>query len=124
VRGLFIALGYPLAAATALALLCTEYDREAFDREGTRYSISIGPRLVMESPPERGLLGHCTDEQLSHAGVHTSALLLLRARRTEDALQQALTNFRRKLPIMCWTCGRAMRLPCPCFTLSRCCLGF
>jgi RNA-directed DNA polymerase len=56
VRGLFIALGYPFAAATTLALLCTEYDREAFDRDGTRYYISIGPRhLVQGAPTSPGL---------------------------------------------------------------------
>ncbi len=56
VRGLFIALGYPFAVASTLALLCTEYDRESFDRSGTRYYISVGPRhLVQGAPTSPGL---------------------------------------------------------------------
>ena len=56
VRGLFIALGYPFAVAATLALLCTEYNREPFDRNGTRYYISIGPRhLVQGAPTSPGL---------------------------------------------------------------------
>lgn len=56
VRGLFIALGYTFSVASTLALLCTEYDRESFDRNGTRYSISIGPRhLVQGAPTSPGL---------------------------------------------------------------------
>jgi RNA-directed DNA polymerase len=51
VRGLFIALGYSFAVASALALLCTEYDREEFLRDGTRYFISIGPRHLVQGAP-------------------------------------------------------------------------
>jgi hypothetical protein len=51
VRGLFVALGYPYAVASALALLCTEYAREPFDRDGTRYYISIGPRHLVQGAP-------------------------------------------------------------------------
>jgi retron-type reverse transcriptase len=51
VRGLFIALGYSFAVASALALLCTEYDREEFVREGTRYFISVGPRHLVQGAP-------------------------------------------------------------------------
>lgn len=51
VRGLFIALGYPFAVAATLALLCTEYDREAFNRDGTRYYISIGQRYLVQGAP-------------------------------------------------------------------------
>ena len=51
VRGLFIALGYPFAVASALALLCTEYDREEFERDGTRYFISVGPRHLVQGAP-------------------------------------------------------------------------
>ncbi len=54
VRGLFITLGYSYAVASALALLCTEYDRVAYEREGKRYFISVGPRhLVQGAPPAR-----------------------------------------------------------------------
>jgi RNA-directed DNA polymerase len=51
VRGMLIALGYPFAVAAALALLCTEYDRETFEREGTRYFISVGPRHLVQGAP-------------------------------------------------------------------------
>jgi RNA-directed DNA polymerase len=56
VRGLFISLGYSFAVASALALLCTEYEREPFERDGTTYFISIGPRhLVQGAPTSPGL---------------------------------------------------------------------
>src|SRR5262249_3086559 len=52
VRGLFLALGYPYAVAAALALLCTEYDREPFEREGgERYYVSVGPRHLVQGAP-------------------------------------------------------------------------
>ncbi len=46
--------------------------------------------VATEAPPALGLLDHCTDEQLRHVGVSEPALALLRACRTEDALQEAL----------------------------------
>lgn len=56
VRGLFISLGYSYPVAATLALLCTEYDREAFTRAGTRHYVSIGPRhLVQGAPTSPGL---------------------------------------------------------------------
>jgi RNA-directed DNA polymerase len=51
VRGLFVALGYPFPVAAALALLCTEYDREVFERDGTRYFVSDGPRHLVQGAP-------------------------------------------------------------------------
>ncbi len=51
VRGMLIALGYPFAVAAALALLCTEYDREEFTYEGKRYFISVGPRHLVQGAP-------------------------------------------------------------------------
>jgi RNA-directed DNA polymerase len=51
VRGLFIALGYPFSVAATLALLCTEYDREPFERDGTRYYVSVGPRHLVQGAP-------------------------------------------------------------------------
>jgi RNA-directed DNA polymerase len=51
VRGMLIALGYPFAVASALALLCTEYDREEFDYTGKRYFISVGPRHLVQGAP-------------------------------------------------------------------------
>ncbi|HEY7123672.1 MAG TPA: reverse transcriptase family protein [Ktedonobacterales bacterium] len=51
VRGLFLSLGYPFSVAATLALLCTEYDREPFERDNTRYFISIGPRYLVQGAP-------------------------------------------------------------------------
>jgi retron-type reverse transcriptase len=51
VRGLFIALGYPFAVASTLALLCTEYEREPFDRDGTRHYVTLGPRHLVQGAP-------------------------------------------------------------------------
>jgi retron-type reverse transcriptase len=51
VRGLFVALGYSYAVASALALLCTEYDRQPFDRDGERFYISVGPRHLVQGAP-------------------------------------------------------------------------
>ncbi len=56
VRGLFLSLGYSFSVASTLALLCTEYEREPFGRDETRYYISIGPRhLVQGAPTSPGL---------------------------------------------------------------------
>src|SRR5262249_43497285 len=47
VRGLFIALGYSFAVSSALALLCTEYERiPAVVEDLVRY-VSIGPRYLI-----------------------------------------------------------------------------
>jgi RNA-directed DNA polymerase len=51
VRGLFIALGYPFSVAATLALLCTEYEREPFERDGARYYVSVGPRHLVQGAP-------------------------------------------------------------------------
>jgi RNA-directed DNA polymerase len=51
VRGVFIVHGYSYAVASTLALLCTEYDREPFDREGERFHVSVGPRHLVQGAP-------------------------------------------------------------------------
>jgi retron-type reverse transcriptase len=51
VRGVFIAHGYSYTVASTLALLCTEYDREPFDREGERFYVSVGPRHLVQGAP-------------------------------------------------------------------------
>jgi|GEM_PF-5908209 len=51
VRGFFITTGYSFSVASALALLCTEYERDSFEREGTTYYISIGPRHLAQGAP-------------------------------------------------------------------------
>ncbi|HEV7129116.1 MAG TPA: reverse transcriptase family protein, partial [Ktedonobacterales bacterium] len=42
---------YSFTVAATLALLCTEHEREPFDRDGTRYHISIGPRYLVQGAP-------------------------------------------------------------------------
>jgi RNA-directed DNA polymerase len=37
--------------ASTLALLCTEYDREPFDRDGEQLYISVGPRHLVQGAP-------------------------------------------------------------------------
>jgi RNA-directed DNA polymerase len=51
VRGLFIALGYSYAVASTLALLCTEHERELFERDDRRHFISVGPRCLPQGAP-------------------------------------------------------------------------
>jgi retron-type reverse transcriptase len=51
VRGALIAHGYPFAVASALALLCTEYDREPYEHEGVKFFISVGPRHLVQGAP-------------------------------------------------------------------------
>lgn len=58
VRGLFIALGYSYAVASTLALLCTEYDRQPFERDGERYFISVGPRHLVQGAPSSPALAN------------------------------------------------------------------
>lgn len=75
VRGLFISLGYSFSVAATLALLCTEYAREAFDRDGTRYFISIGPRHLVQGAPTSPALANLVAWQLDRrltglAGKH------------------------------------------------------
>lgn len=51
VRGSFISLGYSFAVASTLALLCTEYVRQEFERDGTLYFISVGRRHLVQGAP-------------------------------------------------------------------------
>ncbi|MBA3822729.1 MAG: RNA-directed DNA polymerase [Ktedonobacterales bacterium] len=64
VRGLLIALGYAYAVASTLALLCTEYDREEYTRDGTRYFISVGPRHLVQGAPTSPTLANLVSWQL------------------------------------------------------------
>ena len=69
VRGLFISLGYSFSVASALALLCTAHEREAFDHNGTRYYISVGPRHLVQgaptSPALANLIAYRLDRRLT-----------------------------------------------------------
>src|ERR687885_151598 len=51
VRGFFIGLGYPFSVASALALLCTEHERESFEHDGKTYHISVAPRALPQGAP-------------------------------------------------------------------------
>jgi retron-type reverse transcriptase len=51
VRGVFVAHGYSYAVASTLALVCTEYEREPFDRNGERFYVSVGPRYLVQGAP-------------------------------------------------------------------------
>jgi retron-type reverse transcriptase len=51
VRGLFVALGYSFAVSSALALLCTEYERIPAALDGTTRFVSIGPRHLVQGAP-------------------------------------------------------------------------
>jgi retron-type reverse transcriptase len=51
VRGVLVAHGYSYAVASTLALLCTEYDREPFDRDGERFYVSVGSRHLVQGAP-------------------------------------------------------------------------
>lgn len=58
VKGLFQQLGYSPAAATILALLCTESPRREVEYAGTKYHVATGPRALPQ--------GACTSPALSN----------------------------------------------------------
>jgi retron-type reverse transcriptase len=58
VRGLFAHLGYSPAAATVLALLCTEAPRRAVELDGRRFWVAVGERALPQ--------GACTSPALSN----------------------------------------------------------
>ncbi|HEY3446480.1 MAG TPA: reverse transcriptase domain-containing protein [Myxococcales bacterium] len=58
VRGVFQRLGYSPAAATVLALLCTESPRRKMEYDGTTYWVAVGPRGLPQ--------GACTSPALSN----------------------------------------------------------
>lgn len=51
VRGAFIWMGYSFSVASALAMLCTEYERVPFVRGSRVYYISVGPRHLVQGAP-------------------------------------------------------------------------
>ncbi len=58
VRGVFHRLGYSEAAATVLALLCTEAPRQIAEYDGRRYFVAVGERALPQ--------GACTSPALSN----------------------------------------------------------
>ena len=58
VQGLFRKLGYSPAAATVLALLCTECPRQAAEFAGVKYHVAVGERSLPQ--------GACTSPALSN----------------------------------------------------------
>jgi retron-type reverse transcriptase len=69
VRGLFEWMGYSPAAATILALLCTESPRRAAAYEGKAYHVAIGPRGLPQgactSPAISNLIAWTLDRRLA-----------------------------------------------------------
>lgn len=51
VRGVFIDLGYPFAVAYALALLCTEYNRDAVTEGDSVTYRAVGSRYLVQGAP-------------------------------------------------------------------------
>jgi retron-type reverse transcriptase len=64
VRGLFIGLGYSFAVSSALALLCTEYDREPFETNESKYWVSVGPRALVQGAPTSPALANLAARRL------------------------------------------------------------
>jgi retron-type reverse transcriptase len=64
VRGLVLSLGYPFSVASALALLCTERDREAFDHDGKRYYVGVSPRALVQGAPTSPVLANLVARRL------------------------------------------------------------
>lgn len=75
VRGVFISLGYGYAVAATLALLCTEHDRVAYERDDGRYYISVTPRALPQGAPTSPALAN-----LAAARLDRRLLGLARAR--------------------------------------------
>lgn len=69
VRGAFEQLGYSPAAATILALLCTESPRRTVEYAGTKFHVAIGPRALPQgaciSPALSNLIARRLDSRLS-----------------------------------------------------------
>jgi RNA-directed DNA polymerase len=74
VRGLFVSMGYGHATASALAMLCTEYERVPFDRNGTVYHISVGERHLVQgaptSPAIANMIAWRMDQRLAGLAKH------------------------------------------------------
>ncbi|HEU4328436.1 MAG TPA: reverse transcriptase family protein [Roseiflexaceae bacterium] len=64
VRGILVGLGYSYAVAATLALLCTEHDRVAYDRDDGRYYISVTPRALPQGAPTSPALANLAAARL------------------------------------------------------------
>ncbi len=64
VRGVFLALGYSLPVASALALLCTERDRRPIVRGGETVYASLGERALVQGAPTSPALANLIARRL------------------------------------------------------------
>lgn len=64
VRDLFESFGYPTPVASALALLCTKYDRETVIRDGAPHFLAHGPRHLVQGSPTSPALANLVAREL------------------------------------------------------------
>lgn len=64
VRGLFVKVGYSFAVASALAMLCTETDREPLKRGEKTFYVSVGPRTLIQGAPTSPMLANLLARRL------------------------------------------------------------
>lgn len=58
VRGLFIHMGYNFTIASTLAMLCTEHERQPYQRGKFVFYISVGARTLIQGAPTSPLLAN------------------------------------------------------------------
>jgi RNA-directed DNA polymerase len=64
IRGLFLSLGYALPVASALSLLCTEYDRKPINRGGKTVYVTLNERSLVQGAPTSPTLANLVARRL------------------------------------------------------------